>query len=305
MTVLIPSSCNSAKACSPSGRPPEMTLPCSRIAFGKCFTASRSGCTGSGSSAIDTDCCCRAIGVAGRVGLLPVLEPMGMQLAYKAGEGPVFANPLRSTDDVARLTVVPAAEGTPYIAQTVRQILDDLPASAALICHGATVLTRLAPMLPMATGVPGMPASKVRDEPLLSQLSAGIPVETYVQVFAENKPTSVYTLSLLYRRDIELTYSAVGREIDSKNKILVLSIEVPLGQEWSEWDLSQVDFDASELEVGEIHRKSETEWEIELSEKKELDRPYVGFIYFKNSDSPPIKRAITVTSRVETRLQAF
>ena len=81
----------------------------------------------------------------------------------------------------------------------------------------------------------------------------------------------------------------------------MLSIEVPLGQEWSEWDLSQVDFDASELEVGEIHRKSETEWEIELSEKKELDRPYVGFIYFKNSDSPPIKRAITVTSRVETR----
>ncbi len=65
--------------------------------------------------------------------LLPVLEPMGMQLAYKAGEGPVFANPLRSADDVARLTVVPAAEGTPYIAQTVRQILDDLPASAALI----------------------------------------------------------------------------------------------------------------------------------------------------------------------------
>ena len=30
--------------------------------------------------------------------LLPVLEPMGMQLSYEAGEGPVFANPVRSAE---------------------------------------------------------------------------------------------------------------------------------------------------------------------------------------------------------------
>jgi uroporphyrinogen decarboxylase len=65
--------------------------------------------------------------------LLPVLEPMGMQLSYKAGEGPVFANPVRTGKDVSRLAVVPAEEGTPYIAQTIEQILDDLPKSAALI----------------------------------------------------------------------------------------------------------------------------------------------------------------------------
>ena len=65
--------------------------------------------------------------------LLPVLEPMGMQLSYKGGEGPVFANPVRTGKDVSRLAVVPAEEGTPYIAQTIKQILDDLPKSAALI----------------------------------------------------------------------------------------------------------------------------------------------------------------------------
>jgi uroporphyrinogen decarboxylase len=65
--------------------------------------------------------------------LLPVLEPMGMQLSYQPGEGPVFANPVRSAKDVSSLAVVPADEGTPYIRETVRQILADLPASAALI----------------------------------------------------------------------------------------------------------------------------------------------------------------------------
>ena len=65
--------------------------------------------------------------------LLPVLEPMGMQLSYQPGEGPVFANPVRSAKDVSSLSVVPADEGTPYIRETVQQILADLPTSAALI----------------------------------------------------------------------------------------------------------------------------------------------------------------------------
>src|SRR5262249_57912528 len=47
--------------------------------------------------------------------LLPVLEPMGMQLDYEPGEGPVFGNPVRSAKDVSRLAIVPAEEGTPYI----------------------------------------------------------------------------------------------------------------------------------------------------------------------------------------------
>ncbi len=65
--------------------------------------------------------------------LLPILEPMGLELDYKPGTGPVFANPLRTRADVARLRVVPAAEGCGYITQTVTGILAELPNTAALI----------------------------------------------------------------------------------------------------------------------------------------------------------------------------
>jgi uroporphyrinogen decarboxylase len=65
--------------------------------------------------------------------LLPLLEPMGMALDYRPGEGPVFDAPLRSEADVAGLRVMPAAEATPYIAETVRNILSGLPRGVALI----------------------------------------------------------------------------------------------------------------------------------------------------------------------------
>jgi uroporphyrinogen decarboxylase len=65
--------------------------------------------------------------------LLPILEPMGLSLDYKAGEGPVFANPVRSAVHVDALITAPAEEATPYIAQTVRNVLSGLPAEIALI----------------------------------------------------------------------------------------------------------------------------------------------------------------------------
>jgi len=65
--------------------------------------------------------------------LLPVMEPMGLELDYVAGEGPKFANPVRSEADVAALRVLPALEATPYIADTVKNILSGLPLNIALI----------------------------------------------------------------------------------------------------------------------------------------------------------------------------
>ena len=65
--------------------------------------------------------------------LLPVMEPMGLRLEYLPGEGPVFHNPVRSGKDVQALTVRPAEEATPYIAETVQNILSGLPAHIALI----------------------------------------------------------------------------------------------------------------------------------------------------------------------------
>ncbi len=65
--------------------------------------------------------------------LLPIMEPMGLRLDYKAGEGPVFDNPVRTEKDVAGLQVLPAVEATPYIAETVTNILSGLPKDIALI----------------------------------------------------------------------------------------------------------------------------------------------------------------------------
>jgi uroporphyrinogen decarboxylase len=65
--------------------------------------------------------------------LLPIMEPMGLALDYKAGEGPVFENPVRTEAEVSGLRVLPAAEATPYIADTVRNILSGLPPQIALI----------------------------------------------------------------------------------------------------------------------------------------------------------------------------
>ena len=65
--------------------------------------------------------------------LLPVLEPMGLQLDYLPGLGPKFANPIRSGGAVDALQVVAAREGTPYIAETVRLIRRELPGDIPLI----------------------------------------------------------------------------------------------------------------------------------------------------------------------------
>ncbi len=65
--------------------------------------------------------------------LLPMLVPMGLELDYKAGEGPVFARPVRRAADVEGLAVPPAEEGTGYIAETIARVLDGLPCDVPLI----------------------------------------------------------------------------------------------------------------------------------------------------------------------------
>lgn len=65
--------------------------------------------------------------------LLPIMQPMGLELDYVVGHGPVFANPIRSEGAVDALRVAPAEEATPYIADTVKNIVAELPADIALI----------------------------------------------------------------------------------------------------------------------------------------------------------------------------
>jgi uroporphyrinogen decarboxylase len=63
--------------------------------------------------------------------LLPILEPMGMQLEFSAGEGPVIHNPVREGGDVDRLVELESVDSLHFVMETVRQtragLSDKLP----------------------------------------------------------------------------------------------------------------------------------------------------------------------------------
>ena len=66
----------------------------------------------------------RALGVDAAIifsDLLPILEPMGMELEFAAGEGPVIHNPLREAGDVDRVRRVGIVESLDFVMETVRQ----------------------------------------------------------------------------------------------------------------------------------------------------------------------------------------
>ena len=65
--------------------------------------------------------------------LLPIMEPMGLELDYVEKIGPVFSNPVRTQKDIENLRVVDAEIGTPYIEHTVKNICAELPKEVALI----------------------------------------------------------------------------------------------------------------------------------------------------------------------------
>ncbi len=53
--------------------------------------------------------------------LLPILEPMGLDLEFTAGEGPVIHNPIRQADDVDRLRELENVEPLDFVLQAVRK----------------------------------------------------------------------------------------------------------------------------------------------------------------------------------------
>ena len=65
--------------------------------------------------------------------ILLILEPMGMQLEFSAGDGPVLHNPLQTAADVERLREVDAAESLPFVMQAVRAARAALPPDLPLI----------------------------------------------------------------------------------------------------------------------------------------------------------------------------
>lgn len=65
--------------------------------------------------------------------LLPILEPMGMDLEFAKGEGPVIHNPIRESKDVDRLLELENVDSLHFVMETVSQTRDDLPADLPLI----------------------------------------------------------------------------------------------------------------------------------------------------------------------------
>jgi uroporphyrinogen decarboxylase len=65
--------------------------------------------------------------------LLPMLEPMGIDLEFEAGEGPVIHNPLREADDVDRIVELEDVQSLDFVMETVRLTRAGLPATIPLL----------------------------------------------------------------------------------------------------------------------------------------------------------------------------
>jgi uroporphyrinogen decarboxylase len=65
--------------------------------------------------------------------LLPMLEPMGLDLEYQKGEGPVIHNPIRSAAEVDRLQELEDVGSLQFVFDAVKLIRRDLPADIPLL----------------------------------------------------------------------------------------------------------------------------------------------------------------------------
>ncbi|NOY30108.1 MAG: uroporphyrinogen decarboxylase [Planctomycetes bacterium] len=65
--------------------------------------------------------------------LLPILEPMGMELEFVAGDGPKIDNPVRQASDVDRVLELESIDALDFVIETVTQTRRDLPESIPLI----------------------------------------------------------------------------------------------------------------------------------------------------------------------------
>lgn len=65
--------------------------------------------------------------------LLPILEPMGLQLDYPEGIGPQIGNPVRSGADIDALQTPDPRESMPFVGEAIKIIRRELPRDIPLI----------------------------------------------------------------------------------------------------------------------------------------------------------------------------
>ncbi|MFO0869023.1 MAG: uroporphyrinogen decarboxylase [Pirellulales bacterium] len=73
--------------------------------------------------------------------LLPILEPLGFDLEFSQGDGPVIHNPLREPRDVARVRELESMEALEFVVETVRCTRRDLSPSLPLIGFSGSPFT--------------------------------------------------------------------------------------------------------------------------------------------------------------------
>ena len=73
--------------------------------------------------------------------LLPILEPMGMELEFALGEGPLIHNPVRESADVERVVELESAGALHFVMEAVRQTRADLPQNIPLVGFGGAPFT--------------------------------------------------------------------------------------------------------------------------------------------------------------------
>ena len=73
--------------------------------------------------------------------LLPILEPMGLDLEYAKDEGPVIHNPVREGSDVDRVAELQSVESLQFVIETVTQTRLDLPDDIPLIGFAGSPFT--------------------------------------------------------------------------------------------------------------------------------------------------------------------
>ncbi|QDS92530.1 Uroporphyrinogen decarboxylase [Roseimaritima multifibrata] len=73
--------------------------------------------------------------------LLPILEPMGFDLEFVKGDGPVIHNPIRSPNEVDRVQELEDVSSLDFVFETVRQTRADLPQHLPLIGFAGSPFT--------------------------------------------------------------------------------------------------------------------------------------------------------------------
>ncbi len=73
--------------------------------------------------------------------LLPMLVPMGCDLEFVKGDGPVIHNPVRTTADIDRIKPLESIDPVGFVAETVTQTRKDLPEHIPLIGFSGSPFT--------------------------------------------------------------------------------------------------------------------------------------------------------------------